>query len=72
MKKTIRMHASSGAVVDWEDNDEVKYEWQIGMSGELIIYYKTVHKVISNAEIDAGIKTVFASGKWERIDVLQE
>lgn len=57
---------------EYVDKDDVEYTWQIGMAGEVIIYFKKLHKVISNAEVEGGIKTVFAPGTWLRVDVIPE
>ncbi len=64
--------ARTSSVSEYKDTDDTEYTWQVGMAGELIIYYKKLHKVISNAEIEGGIQTVFASGQWTRVDVLPE
>jgi len=61
-----------GQVKEYADSDEMEYTWQVGMAGELIIYYKKIHKVISMAEVDAGILTVWARDTWSRVNVIPE
>ncbi len=70
--QTIRAYMKDGFLKEWTDKEDIKYEWQIGMAGELIIYYRKVHKVISNAEIDGGILCVYNATQWCSVDVLQE
>ena len=61
-----------GTVREYVDTEDMEYTWAVGMAGEVIIYFKQVHKVISNAEIDGGILTVYAPGSWVKVDVLPE
>jgi hypothetical protein len=69
----MKVHIQTKTGVEtWEDEDERTYTWAVGMAGEVIIYYKVVHKVISNAEMDAGIVRVYAPGAWSQVDVVPE
>lgn len=52
----------------YSDNEDEQYTWQVGMAGELIIYYKTKHRVLS-ATTDEGIRRVYAAGQWLKVDV---
>ena len=69
IRATLKDH---GTIREWTDTKEKVYNWQIGMAGELIIYYKLMHKVISSVAEEEGILTVFAAGQWITVDVLQE
>ena len=52
----------------YTDNEDEQFTWQVGMAGELIIYYKTKHRVLS-ATTDEGIRRVYAAGQWLKVDV---
>lgn len=67
MNKRVRIVFNSGPIQEYTNNLDSEYHTQVGMAGELILYRRTLHRMLS-AKLDPVIWKVWAAGRWEYME----